>query len=142
MIADMIRGYQKGDGQLVLVQAEQNKEAIFAEEFDRLYAYTLADKEGVYAVFGWRFGEEKETAECFALVSKTIGNRLIEIVKFLRQQIPFLMKKYQVKRVIMTVKKNFIAGERLARLIGFSYASDLPRFFLDEDYQLFERINK
>jgi hypothetical protein len=41
--------------------------------------------------------------------------------------------------VWMTVKKDFRAGRRLAELIGFYFAAELPRFYLDEDYQLFER---
>jgi len=136
----MIRRYQKGDAQSLAVQVAQTEEAqFFADEFQHIFAYTLCDEKAVYAVFGWRYGEDEKTAECFALVSGAIGIKLLELVRFLEKEIPSKMALHLVDCLIITVKKNFVAGRRLAELLGFSLVADLPQFFLGEDYQLFER---
>ena len=135
-----MRAYQKGDANAVAVQEAQVHEAeVYGDELEKIFAYTLCDENKVYGVFGWQFGEEPNTAECYALVSQFIGTKLLETVRFFNREIPLKMKTYGVEFLYMTVKKNFYAGKRLAKLLGFSFKGNLVHFFEDEDYQLFER---
>jgi len=135
----MIRAYQSGDAHKVLVQKAQIQESIYADNFENIYAYTLCDDTAVYAVFGWRMAAPY-SAECFALIGQNCRTKLLELVRFLIREIPIIMRQCYICRVTFTVKKNFLAGERLAKLLGFSFVALLPRFFLNDDYQLFERI--
>jgi len=137
----MIRTYQKGDGARVLVQPEQSLEArTFACFFDDIISYTVTDKDGmIKAVFGYRLSGLNH-AEAFALIGKNIeAGGLLEIVRFLKLFIPLKMREKNVSLLRITVKKDFLNGNRLARLLGFSHIADLPAFYLNQDYQLFER---
>lgn len=137
----MIRTYQKGDGARVLVQPEQALEARnFARFFDDIVSYTLTDNDGmIKAVFGYRLNGLKQ-AEAFAIIGKNIApSGLLEIIRFLHVFIPLKMQEKNVSSLKITVKKDFLNAHRLARFLGFSYLADLPAFYLNQDYQLFER---
>lgn len=137
----MIRTYQKGDGLRVSVQEVQRLESLeFAGCFDEIEAYTLTDKDGVVsAVFGYRL-TALHHAEAFALIGKNIGRAgLLELIRFLKCFIPLKMRERNVCSLLVTVKKDFINGRRLADFLGFSHAAELPCFYLNQDYQLFER---
>jgi len=136
----MIRNYHKGDSFKVKVQSEQVGEAsMYADFFDRITAFTLEDdNKEIMAVFGYMICEQNR-AECFALIGENIGRNMLQLVRFLIRFIPVEMRAHHISKVWMTVKKDFRAGRRLAELIGFYFAAELPRFYLDEDYQLFER---
>ena len=137
----MITSYQTGDAQLVISQKAQREEAAeFAPFFDDIPAYSLIDDESgaVLAVFGYRLVTE-DTAECFALMSEMCMLRLREMVMFLKQKISEEMRDLFLRRVIMTVKKNFAAGMKFAKILGFHLVAELPDFYLGQDYQLFER---
>lgn len=138
----MITAYKKGDAKRVVVQSEQVKEAsVFAQCFDEIYAYTLKDKKGkIYAVFGWRQSDDI-SGECFALLGKNCRYKLLEIIRFFKREIPAVMQRYHFKYAFITVKKNFLPARRLAKLLDFYLAAELPLFFDDTDYQLFERKN-
>ena len=136
----MMRKYLKGDAQKVIVQKEQVDEAkVFAACFDEINAYTFADENNkIYAVFGW-WQRNDICGECFALLGQDCGKKLLHIIRFFKREIPDVMQRYHLQYAFMTVKKNFIPAKRLAKLLGFSLAADLPLFFNGSDYQLFER---
>ena len=136
----MIRDYVSGDAQSVAVQCEQYDEARnFADFFDMITTYTLEnERHQILAVFGYRIGIENE-AECFALIGKNIGRNMLEFIRFLLREIPGIMNEKNISKAVMTVKKNFSAGVRLAGVLGFKYAAELPLFYCGKDYQLFER---
>jgi hypothetical protein len=130
------------DARRVKVQKIQRKEAKkFALFFNDIRAYSVVDdNKEIRAVFGYKIGHH-QTAECFALRGENMGKFMPEFVRFLLKEIPKQMKINRVWRVTMSVKKGFDAGVRLARILGFCFVADLPRFYDGEDYQLFERVN-
>lgn len=137
----VIRGYRNGDALRVLVQKAQIDEA---EEgavcFDNVGKYTLLNTAGdVMAVFGYA-GEKGGVADCYALIAETAGRNLFEAVRFLRLKIPEDIKREGFVGAQMTVKMDFAAGGRFARMLGFREAEILPKFYNENDYQLFERI--
>ena len=135
----MIKKYKIGDALKVDVQDEQVKEAEYnASFFDGITAYSMVNQKGdVLAVLGFRVFDEK--GECFALMGKNIGNRMIEFVRFANKKIKVEMKKQKVKKVFMTVKDGFIEAKRLAFMLGFSEVAKLPLFFDEKDYLLYVR---
>ncbi len=137
----MIRKYRNGDGLKVAVQKAQADEAVEgAAYFDNVGKYSLVRSDGeVAAVFGYA-GETGTVADCYALIAGDIGGQLIEAVRFFRSEIPLVLERYGFTGVQMTVKKNFAAGARFARMLGFDFAGELPKFYNENDYQLFERI--
>lgn len=137
----MIVKYQKGDAALIYPQPMQEKEAMeFATFFDTIEAYSLIDEKSgaVAAVFGFRLND-KSTAEGFALLSQISTRYLRELVQFLKIFIPQKMVEAGVKSLMVTVKKNFAAGRKFVSFLGFDYAAELPNFYQNDDYQLFER---
>lgn len=137
----MIRTYQKGDGLRVLVQEVQRLESLeFAGCFDDIVSLTETDENGnVLAVFGYRL-TALHHAEAFALIGKNIGRAgLLELIRFLKCFIPLKMTEQNVCSLLVTVKKDFFNGRRLAKFLGFSHVAELPCFYLEQDYQLFER---
>lgn len=136
----MIRCYQKGDAQKVLVQEEQKAEAEkFSAFFDDIKAYSLADEnDKILAVFGFVINEFQE-GECYALLGKNCGKKMREFIRFGQEKIPLKMREYHLKKAVMTVRKGFVSGERLAHLLGFYVVGLLPKFYLNKDYQLYER---
>ena len=137
----MIYQYQTGDAKLILPQAAQKDEAAdYADAFEEIEAYSLKDETNaeVLAVFGFLLTDDEEAA-CFAIVSRNIGIRLREMIVFLRQMIPHKMAELRLKSAVMTVRQGFVAGARLARLLGFRAVAQIPDFYLGYDYQLFER---
>lgn len=139
----MIREYRNGDVLKVLVQKAQEDEFVEAAAgFDQVGAYTLVDGVGdVLAVFGYAV-DGRGAADGYALISRRAGRYLLEPVRFGRMEIPRLMRRLKLVRFQITVKAGFAAGERFARLLGFEAAEILPRFYKENDYQLFERIEK
>ena len=136
----MIRKYQKGDALKVCAQDEQKAEAsAYAAFFDDINAYSQVNKKGeITAVCG--FGvEENGMAVCYALLGKNCGKNMIELVRFWQKEIPKMIKIYQFNRVVMTVRVGFTEGERLAKLLGFYATEVLQKFYLGNDYQLYER---
>lgn len=136
----MIRAYQKGDAKHVVVQDEQIKEAKnFVSCFETINAYSLVDDDGtVLAVCGFIINTKSE-GECFALLGKYCGKKLLEFVRFGKKEIPEKMKSLRIKKVFITVRKGFVAGERMARILGFYKVGVLKKFYLNNDYQLYER---
>lgn len=143
-----IRDYRAGDAAKVRAQAAQQAEAAEAAAgFERLAAaYSLVDEDGtggeaVLAVFGYRIDDEApDRAECFAFVGGDAGRGLLAAVRFLKHKTAAEAARLNVRRITMTVKADFAAGARLARLLGFRPAGRLADFFNGETYQLFERI--
>ena len=142
-----IRDYRAGDAAKVRAQAAQQAEsAEAAAGFERLAAaYSLVedgtDGEAVLAVFGYRIDDEApDGAECFAFVGGDAGRGLLAAVRFLKHKTAAEAARLNVRRITMTVKADFAAGARLARLLGFRPAARLADFFNGETYQLFERI--
>lgn len=140
----MIRAYCRGDAFKVLVQREQEEEAVeFRACFDEIEAYSLiGDCKEVLAVFG--FWEDKVGGGrwCVALFGRKCKMKMVELVRFLKKEIPLVMKQRGYEKVMMTVRKGFGQGERLAEMLGFELRGKCPRFYLDYDYQLFERNEK
>ncbi|MBR2273253.1 MAG: hypothetical protein IJ864_00230 [Alphaproteobacteria bacterium] len=136
----MIRKYLFHDALKVILQPEQAAEAAeFACFFDDIKSYTLVDDNGgVLAVFGYRLASALE-AECFALIGANCGKKMLSLVRFLQTEIPLVMQKKCLNRAIFTVQKNFAAAYRLAVLLGFHCVAELPNFYLNIDYLLFER---
>ena len=141
----MIRGYLLGDSLKVRVQKKQAEEAAcFAAYFDNIKAYTLTDKtqSNVKAVFGYRINRA-ECAEAYALVGFDIGiGGLLETVHFFKRKIPLLMRQNQVECLQVSIQKDFLQALKLVCLLGFEFRAELPDFFGQRDYQLFERRNK
>lgn len=142
-----IRDYRAGDAAKVRAQAAQQAEAAEAAAgFERLAAaYSLVEDgtggEAVLAVFGYRIDDETpDGAECFAFVGGDAGRGLLAAVRFLKHKMAAEAARLNVRRITMTVKADFAAGARLARLLGFRPAARLADFFNGETYQLFERI--
>ena len=142
-----IRDYRAGDAAKVRAQAAQQAEAAEAAAgFERLAAaYSLVEDgtggEAVLAVFGYRIDDEApDGAECFAFVGSNAGRGLLAAVRFLKHKTAAEAARLNVRRITMTVKADFAAGARLARLLGFRPAARLADFFNGETYQLFERI--
>ena len=142
-----IRDYRAGDAAKVRAQAAQQAEAAEAAAgFERLAAaYSLVEDgtggEAVLAVFGYRIDDEApDRAECFAFVGSNAGRGLLAAVRFLKHKTAAEAARLNVRRITMTVKADFAAGARLARLLGFCPAGRLADFFNGETYQLFERI--
>ena len=137
----MIVKYQKGDAALIYPQPIQEKEALeFATFFDTIEAYSLIDEKcgAVAAVFGFRLNDNC-AAEGFALLSQISIRYLRELVQFLKNFIPQKMIETGVKSLLVTVKKNFTAGKKFVSFLGFNYVAELPNFYGEDDYQLFER---
>lgn len=142
-----IRDYRAGDAAKVRAQAAQQAEAAEAAAgFEQLAAaYSLVEDgtggEAVLAVFGYRIDDEApDGAECFAFVGRNAGRGLLAAVRFLKRKTAAEAARLNVRRITMTVKADFAAGARLARLLGFRPAGRLADFFNGETYQLFERI--
>ncbi len=142
----MIREYRAGDLFKIKVQPAQEDEALAVKESDflKLKAYTLSEGKGggVLAAFGFREAADGRTAECFALIGRNARAKLFEAVRFWQREIASVMAARGIRRVTMTVRSSFAAGERLARLLGFYPAERLENFFNGNDYQLFERIKQ
>lgn len=136
----MIRHYMKGDVLCIDVQEQQKHEFNHAKYyFDDVGKFSLVDEKGnVLAVFGYLINYDA-VGECFALLSKNIGRKLIVLVRFLRKNIPIIMKKNHVKTAVMTVKCDFIEAKKMAEMLGFTAGNILPQFFCGIDYQIFER---
>ena len=136
----MICHYKNGDALHVVVQEAQKNEAkVFACFFDTIHAYSQVDDNGeILAVCGFMINENRE-GECFALLGKNCGKKMLELIRFLQKEIPRMMKKHRLTKALMTVEKGFLAGERLAQILGFYVVGVLPQFFLNNDYQLYER---
>ena len=140
----MITKYQKGDAALIYPQPMQEKEALeFATFFDTIEAYSLIDETSgaVAAVFGFRL-DDNSIAEGFALLSQISIRYLRELVQFLKNFIPQKMEEIGVKSLLVTVKKNFTAGKKFVSFLGFEHTAELPNFYGEDDYQLFERRMK
>lgn len=137
----MIREYRNGDALKVLVQQAQADEAVEgAVCFDNVGKYSLVGTDGtILGVFGFT-GKAGGKAECYAFIADNAGRHLLEAVRFFWREIPPIWRKSGYAGAQMTVKKGFVAGERFARMLGFEFAGDLPKFFNGNDYQLFERI--
>ncbi len=138
----MIRKYISGDVFKVKVQKEQEAEVYQAYVgFEQIEAYTLVDDKNVLAVFGFLLNEKNE-AECVALISQNIGLKLAELLRFLIKEIPFVMKKRNIFRAFMTVKTSFSQARKMAVMLGFKAVKKLPSFFGGIDYEIFERREK
>ena len=139
---EMIRKYISGDVFKIRVQKEQEDEVYQAHfGFEEIEAFTLLDEDEILAVFGFRI-DDKNEAECFALISYNIGRKLGEMVRFLVKKIPLLMRERGVFRTFMTVKSSFYQARRMAVLLGFEAVEKLPSFFYGNDYEIYERIEK
>ena len=135
----MIRKYMKGDAKKVDVQEEQLHEIKAGIDFfDFISAYTLVDNEKILGVFGFDFISKHEV-QCFALLGKECGKKIIELVKFLKMIIPHKMSKLKLQRAIFTVKDDFLQAHRMAGMLGFKVVKKIPLFFDGYDYQLYER---
>lgn len=139
----MIRRYRNGDALRVAVQQAQQDEAVDGcGGFDHVGLCSLVDDDdNVLAVFGVCLAAPS-VMDCYALMAQQAGRKLLEAVRFLRREIPSFMRMRGVKLLRMTVKKDFLAGQRFALMIGFGAAEVLPKFYKENDYQLFERIEK
>lgn len=137
----MIRKYERGDVFLIDVQEQQKHE--FAQAvlyFDEVGKFSLVDDNGdVLAVFGYVISDEK-IGECFALLSKNIGQKIIQLIRFLKSNIPIIMNKKHIKSAIMTVKCDFSKAKKMAEILGFAAGEILPQFFCGIDYQIYERM--
>ena len=135
----MIRKYKKGDALKVDVQDEQIEEAKYnASFFDDIIGYSMVGSKGeVLVVFGFRVIDRK--GECFALMGKNIGSKMIEFVRFVNREIRKEMKKQKINKVFMSVKDGFMEAKRLAFILGFREVARLPYFFNGKDYLLYER---
>ena len=135
-----IRAYQKGDALKVAVQKEQENEAKeFGLFFDEICAYSVVDDEEIFGVFGYVIDEQNE-AVCYALFSPKIRAHLRYLIRFIKKETAFICAQKKVVKVMMTVKKNFVKAKKFAHLLGFCYQRDLPKFYENTDYQLFERM--
>ena len=135
-----IRGYQKGDAFKVRAQKEQEAEAKeFGGFFDDITAYSLCEENKILGVFGYVI-DEKNEAYCYGLLSQNAAPYLGFLIRFIKKETALVCDQKKVVKVMMTVKKSFDHAGRFAKLLGYSYAKDLPRFYENEDYQLFERI--
>ena len=135
----MIRRYKIGDALLVDVQNEQKDEAKEGRLFfDKIIAYSLVDDDGrVLAVMGYKIIENR--AECFALVGKNIGCKIIELIKFVKNKMKVDAVKWGVNRIFITVKDGFFNAKRMAKILGFKQVYKLPSFFNGSDYFLYEK---
>ena len=135
----MIRRYKIGDALRIDVQHEQIDEARDSKLFfDKIIAYTLVDDNGdVLAVMGYKV--IKDRAECFALLGKNIGNKMIELVRFIQKKIVQEAIKWEVCKIFITVKEGFDNAKRMADILGFKRVAKLPSFFNGCDYLLYER---
>ncbi|MCM1324635.1 MAG: hypothetical protein NC218_10975 [Acetobacter sp.] len=138
----MIRVYQRGDAWRVMVQHWQLDEAVDGVRyFDNVGKYSLIGEDGkVLAVFGYVV--DQSAVDCYALVGGNARRGLREAVRFLKRSIPMTMRELRVCLARMTVKKGFSAGERFALMLGFYPTEILPKFYNENDYQLFERMEK
>ncbi len=136
----MIRSYQSGDAKKVLVQKEQREEAkVFAQCFDKIRGYSLEDEKGnILGVFGYVIDKNK-CAFCYALIGQNIKRKILEVVRFFLREIPYQMQQKNVEKVVITVKENFLSGQRFAKMLGFSSVAVLENFYAKKNYQLFER---
>ncbi len=135
----MIRRYKIGDALLVDVQNEQKDEAKEGRLFfDKIIAYSLVDDDGrVLAVMGYKIIEDR--AECFALVGRNIGCKIIELIKFVKNKMKVDAVKWGVNRIFITVKDGFFNARRMAEILGFKQVYKLPSFFNGSDYFLYEK---
>jgi len=133
----MIRQYKKGDALLICPQAAQVQEQAFACFFDELFkAYSAVDDKGrVAVVFG--FDVEEGKLCCYSLFDRAARCVLLEVVRFMKTNIGREMEENGAVRAEMTVKRNFGAGERLAKMLGFKAGEVLENFYQQQDYQLF-----
>ena len=136
----MIRRYKKGDARKVDVQEGQMHEVkVGIEFFDYIKAYTLIDNGKILGVLGFDVISNDEV-QCFALLGKECGKKIVELIKFLKMKIPQEMNKLKLRRAIFTVKDDFLQAHRMARMLGFRVVKKLPLFFDGCDYQLYERV--
>lgn len=135
----MIRRYRIGDALKVDVQYEQVDEAKeYGVFFDEIIAYSMVDDDGIIlAVIGYKIIEDR--AECFALLGKNIGNKMIELVRFIQNKIKNDAIKWGINRILITVKDGFINAGRMANMLGFMKMAKLPSFFNGNDYFLYEK---
>lgn len=70
-----------------------------------------------------------------ALLSEAAGKDMLPIVRAMKR----LLKIYAVDRVEMTVKTDFLAAHRLARMLGFSREGTMKKFANGQDYDLYAR---
>lgn len=123
------------------MQREEIAEAIVG--FENIEALSLTDDgdDIVLAVFGYQMIEDNE-AECFALLGKNCGYKLLEVVRYFKRFIPMMMEKRKCRRVMMTVRCDFGEGRRFAEMLSFKAVEILPSFFMGRDYQVYERIEE
>lgn len=135
----MIRKYITNDMNLVDVQKEQIHELKNGIDFfNYIEAYTLVEEGEILGVFGFDKISD-ETVQCFALLGKNSGKKIIELVRFLKKEIYEKMKKLKIKKVFMTVKNDFYQAHRMAEILEFRVVKKLPLFFDGYDYCLYER---
>lgn len=134
-----IKDYHIGDALKVDAQKEQKIEAKeFGLFFDEITAYSLCKDDVILGVFGYEINEDNK-AYCYALFSDEIAPYLRILIRFIKIKTAEVCAKKNVASVMITVKKNFVKAQKFAKLLGFCYLHDLPKFYQDQDYQLFER---
>ncbi len=135
----MIRRYRRGDAARVYVQKEQLAEKREAVKFfEEITAYSLLDdRDKVVAVFGFRI--VGNGAECFSLLGDSMGEKMIEFMRFVNKKIKTEARKRNVENILITVKDGFYNARRMAEMLGFKEVAKLPLFFGNKDYWLFMR---
>lgn len=139
----MIRKYERGDVWRVKAQHEQEDElADVGGGFEQIVAYSLVGDGGdVLAVFGFDKGTNG-VGEVYAMIGGEAGRKIVELFRFMKKELRWVMRNYDCKVVRATVKKGFAQGERFVAMLGFCCKGRLAQFYKGNDYLLFEKEEK
>lgn len=129
---------------LMMMALQPQQRAIRAEVATPRYAaelaahgesFTVTDGPDIIAVIGLiRQWDGCERA--YALLSDKAGPSMLSITR----QVRAYLEKCTVRRVEAAVQRNFEAGHRWARLLGFQPEGWMRKYWNDEDAMLYARV--
>lgn len=106
---------------------------------ERENVFTLYSDNGVWCIFGYSQLYPGRVA-AFSFINRNCGKVMTGLVKKLKKIIEKGMEKTNNARIEISVLDGFLAGQRMARLLGFEYEGLMRRYFKGRNYKLYARI--
>lgn len=134
-----VREFRREDINRLEPQPEQKHEYELCRKVD--FKYTVEAGGNILAVLAYFEWGRGEYVVC-SLISGRAGKYMLPLVRRLRCLIAEKAEECGAQKIYMSVLDGFAAGERLARILGFSWIDRLPAYYLGKDYNLYRRNMK
>ncbi len=129
-----VRPFEQEDLNLIDLQSAQEIEKdVVLPPCNSIFTVCAADK--IILILGF-FPVDERRCVLSTLVSKHAG----PYFKGLKRVIDRLLSLYEYERLECSVKSDFEAGARCAKLFGFTKEGTMRKFFKGTDYDLYGRI--